>query len=82
MLDRYRQTSPKKPKLGNVHVSEKSEQMALVEEELNPMNCAKVFANDRFVFNRPKREHAQPKKHSKLEFLEVKAYQTNIEKDA
>ena len=56
--------------------------MALVEEELNPLNCAKVFSNDRFILNRPKPEHVQAKKHSKLEFLEVKAYKTNIEKDA
>ena len=43
------------------------------------MSYEKVFAGGRYLINRPQPEHAQPKKYSTVEFLEIHAFQANIE---
>ena len=48
--------------LGNVHVSEKSEQNAMLEAELDPMSYGKVFRNDKYIVNRPRPHLSQPKR--------------------
>ena len=73
---------PKKIQQGNVHALEKSEQVAVLEEELNPMSYAKVFAKERFIINRPNQEFKQAKQHTKIEYLENYSYQANLERDA
>lgn len=66
--------------LGNVHVSEKSEQVAMLEAELDPMSYDKVFRNDKYIVNRPRPHLSQPKRIYQQEYFESQAFKEHQER--
>ena len=53
---------------------EKDEYAQQVEDELNPMNYTKVFANDKYLVFRPKLDEVTQPKQPFFEFFENKCY--------
>jgi len=55
-------------------VTEKNEQSTVLEEELNPMNYAKVFADDKYLTYKPGQTGNKPLKQSFEEYFENRCF--------